>query len=179
MILKNVVRSLDSNQENLNDGQHDDYLHYWCLCNINVALRVVYLILTVAWMTWWSASIWDSKADVRAVSHFIARRSCHNGVTTHTCSDPVTAIVFALNSLTYMFLMKRIITQLNRSRIHANIQWCQVRLKWIIFISIKCPASAVLMYYAVLITGGTYRSLVTPLWQDRPLLLRYPNIKRS
>jgi len=23
------------------------------------------------------------------------------------------------------------------------------------------------MYYAVLITGGTYRSLVTPLWQDR------------
>jgi len=27
---------------------------------------------------------------------------------------------------------------------------------------IKYPASAVLMYYAVLITGGTYRSLVTP-----------------
>ena len=25
----------------------------------------------------------------------------------------------------------------------------------------------VLMYYAVLITGGTYRALVTPLWQDR------------
>jgi len=28
---------------------------------------------------------------------------------------------------------------------------------------IKYPASAVLMYYSVLITGGTYRSLVTPL----------------
>jgi len=30
----------------------------------------------------------------------------------------------------------------------------------------------VLMYYAVLITGGTYRSLVTPLWQDRHELLQ-------
>jgi len=25
-----------------------------------------------------------------------------------------------------------------------------------------------LLYYAALIAGGTYRSLVTPLWQDRP-----------
>jgi len=66
--------------------------------------------------------------------------------------------------------MKRIISELNRSWIHAHIQWCQLLLNWAI-IFIKYPAS-VLMYYAVLIAGGTYRSMVAPLAQD-PQTQRY------
>ena len=93
----------------------------------------------------------------------------------HTCPDPVTAVVFALKSSAmysclYVFDEKN---QMNRSWIHAHIQWCQLLMKWLIIIFIKYPASDVLMYYAVLITGGTYRSLGTPLWQDRLLSINY------
>jgi len=42
--------------------------------------------------------------------------------------------------------MTKIIIQLNRSWIHAHIQWCQLLLKWVIIIFIKYPASAVLVY---------------------------------
>src|SRR6218665_1111043 len=55
-------------------------------------------------------------------------RSCHNRATTHVESGhPVTAIVFplkssAINSCLYVFLMKTIISELNRSWIHAHIQ---------------------------------------------------------
>jgi len=43
-----------------------------------------------------------------------------------------------------MFLMERIISEFNRSRIHGHIQWCQRLLNWVIIISIKYSASAVL-----------------------------------
>ena len=59
--------------------------------------------------------------------------------------------------------MKRIITQLNSSKLYTctnTVMPASIELSNYYFI--KCPTSAVLMYYAVLITGGTYRALVTP-----------------
>jgi len=46
--------------------------------------------------------------------------------------------------LAYMFLMKRIISEFNRSWIHGHILWCQLLLNWVIIIFIKYPASALL-----------------------------------
>ena len=108
-----------------------------------------------------------------SIHRWIEWRSCHNGVTTHT-SRPCYRISICIEIFSDVFLhryvlMKRIITQFNRSWINAHIQWCQLLLNWVIIIFFIYPASAVLMYYAVLITGGTNRSLVAPLAQDRLL----------
>src|SRR6218665_1024904 len=67
----------------------------------------------------------------------------------------------------YMFLMKRIITELNRSW-HHTVMPASIEMSNYYFHQISSfYCFNILMYYALLIAGGTYRSLVTPLCQDR------------
>ena len=97
----------------------------------------------------------------------------------HTCGDPLTTIVFpfkysAMYSCLYVFDEKKnkwIEWKLDTST--HTVMPASIELSNYYFhqISSFCCIN-VLLYYAVLITGCTYRSLVAPLAQDRPTLPR-------
>jgi len=109
-------------------------------------------------------------------------RSCHNGVITHT-SRPCYSICIEIFSDVFLPIC---------------FWWKQSLLNWIYKLD-TCthrvmPASIemlnydfhqissfccfnVLMFYAVIITGGTYRPLVTPSWQDRRTFHKHSHMR--
>jgi len=46
-ILKFFFQGWYSNLESFNDGQHANYLHYWCMYDIDVLSHLVHLAVTV------------------------------------------------------------------------------------------------------------------------------------